>query len=310
MKKSLFITLFFISIAVFSQEKYKASDYSLPNNVKTYNTFVYRYDIDLGKYFVVEKHIRIFEKGLLTYDYVLENYLDRVSQLKKFEYNAKNQLVSIKEAEDALKAWDLSTKSQKKAEDAAAKALEIKIGLLKESYEIYKKLAEIKGKDAAKEMIATDPAFARYKNLPGGSKVPTSTTELSNAIAPVIAASNQNSAGVKKMYRENAKLGMEGYIEGVKESSDKIFKTLNDAISDYKPKYDLYEKLLGLTGDRKKSSQLAFGKDAVDDYETFLRNQYAKMPGASFFSELTPPAEGATEEVKKAWKDLVEYIQS
>ena len=217
---------------------------------------------------------------------------------------------AYKEAENALKTWNLSSESQKKSEDAASKALEIKIGLLKESYEIYKKLAEIKGKDAAKEMIATDPAFARYKNLPGGAKVPTSTTELSNAIAPVIAASNQNSAGVKKMYRENAKLGMEGYIEGVKESSDKIFKTLNDAISDYKPKYDLYEKLLGLTGDRKKSSQLAFGKDAVDDYETFLRNQYAKMPGASFFSELTPPAEGATEEVKKAWKDLVEYIQS
>ena len=100
MKKSLFIALFLICITLFSQEKYKASDYSLPNNVKTYNTFVYRYDIDLGKYFVVEKHIRIFEKGLLTYDYVLENYLDRVSQLKKFEYNAKNQLVSIKEAED------------------------------------------------------------------------------------------------------------------------------------------------------------------------------------------------------------------
>ena len=100
MKKSLFIALFLICISLFSQEKYKASDYSLPNNVKTYNTFVYRYDIDLGKYFVVEKHIRIFEKGLLTYDYVLENYLDRVSQLKKFEYNAKNQLVSIKEAED------------------------------------------------------------------------------------------------------------------------------------------------------------------------------------------------------------------
>ena len=100
MKKSLFIALFLICISLFSQEKYKASDYSLPNNVKSYNTFVYRYDIDLGKYFVVEKHIRIFEKGLLTYDYVLENYLDRVSQLKKFEYNAKNQLVSIKEAED------------------------------------------------------------------------------------------------------------------------------------------------------------------------------------------------------------------
>jgi len=100
MKKSLFITLFFISIAVFSQEKYKASDYSLPNNVKSYNTFIYKYDVDLGKYFVIEKHIRIFEKGLLKYDYVLDNYLGRFSQLKKFEYNDQNQLISIEEAED------------------------------------------------------------------------------------------------------------------------------------------------------------------------------------------------------------------
>ena len=228
----------------------------------------------------------------------------------KWSEAAKEADKNIKIAEKALLAWDRSAKSQKTSEDLAAKALEVKIGLLKESYEIYKKLAEIKGKDAAKEMIANDPAFARYKNLPGGAKVPTTTTELSNAIAPVIAASNQNSAGVKKLYRENAKLGMEGYLEGVKESSDKIIKSIEKTISDYKPKYDLYEKLLGLTGDRKKSSQLAFGSAAIDDYETFLRNQYAKMPSASFFSELTPPSEGATDEVKKAWKDLVEYIQS
>ena len=100
MKKSLFIALFLICIYLFSQEKYKASDYSLPNNVKSYNTFIYKYDVDLGKYFVIEKHIRIFEKGLLKYDYVLDNYLGRFSQLKKLEYNDQNQLISIEEAED------------------------------------------------------------------------------------------------------------------------------------------------------------------------------------------------------------------
>ena len=100
MKKSLFIALFLICIYLFSQEKYKASDYSLPNNVKSYNTFIYKYDVDLGKYFVIEKHIRIFEKGLLKYDYVLDNYLGRFSQLKKLEYNEQNQLISIEEAED------------------------------------------------------------------------------------------------------------------------------------------------------------------------------------------------------------------
>ena len=48
---------------------------------------------------MIEKHIRIFEKGLLKYDYVLDNYLDRFSQIKKYEYNAQNQIVSIKEGE-------------------------------------------------------------------------------------------------------------------------------------------------------------------------------------------------------------------
>lgn len=100
MKKILSIAFFLIIALVFSQEKYKTSDYSLPNNVKTYNTFVYKYDVELGKYKVIEKHIRIFEKGFLKYDYVLDNYMDRFSQLKKYEYNAQNQLVSIKEAEN------------------------------------------------------------------------------------------------------------------------------------------------------------------------------------------------------------------
>ena len=99
--KNLLITIFSLLFAIINAqtEKYKASDYSLPNNVKSYNTFVYKYDIELGKYKVIEKHIRIFEKGLLKYDYVLDNYMDRFSQIKKYEYNAQNQIVSIKEGE-------------------------------------------------------------------------------------------------------------------------------------------------------------------------------------------------------------------
>lgn len=101
MIKKIFIPVFVLFFAIFfaQTEKYKASDYSLPNNVKSYNTFVYKYDVELGKYKVIEKHIRIFEKGLLKYDYVLDNYMDRFSQIKKYEYNAQNQIVSIKGGE-------------------------------------------------------------------------------------------------------------------------------------------------------------------------------------------------------------------
>ena len=102
MIKKIFTPVFVLFFAIFFAQidKYKASDYSLTNNVKSYNTFIYKYDVELGKYKVIEKHIRIFEKGLLKYDYVLDNYLGRFSQLKKLEYNDQNQLISIEEAED------------------------------------------------------------------------------------------------------------------------------------------------------------------------------------------------------------------
>ena len=102
MIKKIFIPVFVLFFAIFFAQidKYKASDYSLPNNVKTYITFVYKYDVELGKYKVIEKRIRIFEKGLLKYDYVLDNYLDRFSQIKRYTYNAQNQLISIETADD------------------------------------------------------------------------------------------------------------------------------------------------------------------------------------------------------------------
>ena len=102
MSKKIFIPVFVLFFAIFFAQidKYKASDYSLPNNVKTYNTFVYKYDVELGKYKVIEKRIRIFEKGLLKYDYVLDNYLDRFTQIKRYTYNAQNQLISLETADD------------------------------------------------------------------------------------------------------------------------------------------------------------------------------------------------------------------
>ena len=101
MKKLItLITVFVIGFANAQIEKYKASDYSLSNDVKNYNTFTYKYDVELGKYKTVEKHILIFERGLLKIDYILDNYLGRFSQIKSYEYNDKKQLISIKKAED------------------------------------------------------------------------------------------------------------------------------------------------------------------------------------------------------------------
>lgn len=101
MKKLItLITVFVIGFANAQIEKYKASDYSLSNDVKNYNTFTYKYDVELGKYKTVEKHILIFENGLLKIDYILDNYLGRFSQIKSYEYNDKKQLISIKKAED------------------------------------------------------------------------------------------------------------------------------------------------------------------------------------------------------------------
>ncbi|MCZ8197409.1 MAG: hypothetical protein O9267_07365 [Flavobacterium sp.] len=100
MKKLLLIALLITVVSNAQIEKYKVSDYSLSNDVKNYNTFTYKYDVELGKYKTVEKHILIFENGLLKIDYILDNYLGRFSQVKSYEYNDKKQLISIKKAED------------------------------------------------------------------------------------------------------------------------------------------------------------------------------------------------------------------
>ncbi len=100
MKKLVAVALLISFFSNAQTEKYKASDYSLNNDVKSYNTFVYQYDVELGKYKTVEKHIMLFENGLLKIDYVLDNYLGRFSLIKSYEYNDKKQLVSIKEASD------------------------------------------------------------------------------------------------------------------------------------------------------------------------------------------------------------------
>ena len=233
---------------------------------------------------------------------------DKVA-LDKQTSDLKKKVSDEKKALQLLGGTKEENKVDKKDKDAIR--LENNIKLVKALYSEYENLEKVQKKDRAKELISKAPEYAnsRERLASLGVSISFSEGELNKQILALIARAKQT-PGVKKIGASWAANINKGFHEGFNQTYESAIKAIEQTISDYKPKYDLYEKLLGLTGDRKKSSQLAFGKDAVDDYETFLRDQYAKMPGASFFSELTPPAEGATEEVKKAWKDLVEYIQS
>lgn len=230
-------------------------------------------------------------------------------ELDKQTSDLKKKVADEKRALQLLGGTKEENKVDKKDKDAIR--LENNIKLVKALYSEYENLEKVQKKDRAKELISKAPEYAnsREKLASLGVSISFSEEELNKQILALIARAEQT-PGVKKIGASWAANINKGFYEGFNQTYESAIKAIEQTISDYKPKYDLYEKLLGLTGDRKKSSQLAFGKDAVDDYETFLREQYAKTPGASFFSELTPPAEGATEEVKKAWKDLVEYIQS
>ena len=75
MKKILLLVLFFSFVSKAQTEKYKTEDYALPTNVKGYHTFIYVYDVALGKFKTVEKKLLFFENGLLKTDFVMDNYL-------------------------------------------------------------------------------------------------------------------------------------------------------------------------------------------------------------------------------------------
>jgi len=81
-------------------EKYKTADYALPTNIKSYNTFIYSYDVASGKFKTVEKKLLFFENGLLKTDFVMDNYLGLYAKLRTYEYNDQKQLIAIKEASD------------------------------------------------------------------------------------------------------------------------------------------------------------------------------------------------------------------
>lgn len=100
MKNILLLVLFFSIVSKAQNEKYKTADYALPTNVKSYNTFIYLYDVASGKFKTVEKKLLFFENGLLKTDFVMDNYLGLYAKLRTYEYNDQKQLISVKEASD------------------------------------------------------------------------------------------------------------------------------------------------------------------------------------------------------------------
>ena len=100
MKNILLLVLFFSIVSKAQNEKYKTADYALPTNVKSYNTFIYLYDVASGKFKTVEKKLLFFENGLLKTDFVMDNYLGLYAKLRTYEYNDQKQLIAIKEASD------------------------------------------------------------------------------------------------------------------------------------------------------------------------------------------------------------------
>ncbi|HRZ33052.1 MAG TPA: hypothetical protein P5188_12135, partial [Flavobacterium sp.] len=100
MKNILLLVIFFSIVSKAQNEKYKTADYALPTNVKSYNTFIYLYDVASGKFKTVEKKLLFFENGLLKTDFVMDNYLGLYAKLRTYEYNDQKQLIAIKEASD------------------------------------------------------------------------------------------------------------------------------------------------------------------------------------------------------------------
>jgi hypothetical protein len=100
MKNILLLVLFFSIVSKAQNEKYKTADYALPTNVKSYNTFIYLYDVASGKFKTVEKKLLFFENGLLKTDFIIDNYFGLYAKLRTYEYNDQKQLISVKEASD------------------------------------------------------------------------------------------------------------------------------------------------------------------------------------------------------------------
>ena len=167
----------------------------------------------------------------------------------------------------ALMGWKYEAKGGNKPSktDEALKAEKERYSLLKKYIQEYEKLVKLYGEEEAKKRVSKEMQFSMLKSSGfaksvGGILNPSNAAELLKKYSEYI-SKNVGGTDDRKKFAEEVAIEAENrrIDDEYKKVSDEI-EALRKAIEQNTNKWNTYNKLMGVTGDKTLSSQLAFGR--------------------------------------------------
>lgn len=181
----------------------------------------------------------------------------------------------------AAEAMNLTFKEKKKAaeKDKFTENLKDQVDLIKSAKSEYEKLLKLMPKEKAGESIKSIKEYAKIdlSNLTDEGYV----KYLQSMLSKIEKRNTDSAKNVRISWnKELGQIQVEQITDKAKFELDKIEKYL----SQYKDKYNLYESIFNITGDKGQAAQLAFGdpKKQVEEYLSVLKDAFKQSAGISF----------------------------
>lgn len=210
----------------------------------------------------------------------------------------------------AAEAMNLTFKEKKKAaeKDKFTENLKDQVELIKSAKSEYEKLLKLMPKEKAGESIKSIKEYAKIdlSNLTDEGYV----KYLQSMLSKIEKRNTDAAKNVRISWnKELGQIQVEQISDKAKYELDKIEKYL----SQYKDKYNLYESIYNITGDKGQAAQLAFGdpKKQVEDYLAVLKDAFKQSSGISFndFLKLDDKSQQKLL-IQDDLKNLVDQIQT
>lgn len=210
----------------------------------------------------------------------------------------------------AAEAMNLTFKEKKKAseKDKFTENLKDQVELIKSAKSEYEKLLKLMPKEKAGESIKSIKEYAKIdlSNLTDEGYV----KYLQSMLSKIEKRNTDTAKNVRISWnKELGQIQVEQITDKAKYELDKIEKYL----SQYKDKYNLYESIFNITGDKGQAAQLAFGdpKKQVEEYLSVLKDAFKQSAGISFddFLKLDDKSQQKLL-IQDDLKNLVDQIQT
>lgn len=259
----------------------KLNDKTLTGFRKDVNAVIKRIQEELNDSKLAIPLVATQDKDFDTYISDLRNRYkeinDKLKDRSKYDLanaqSMKNELYVITEIGKQLGIQLETQKKMQSEEDKRIQSIKEEFNTLKSAVEEYKNLAKVMSEEGATK--TTQEKFG----VTFGFDEKSINDQYNSIIKKLAALQSKGAQTLLSTVKLAQSKTQTDYISGAIKNS---IKRAEDMIKNYKPKFNLYEKLLGLTNDTEFAIQFAFEGIAPNDIIENMKNMFQSISGVPF----------------------------